>query len=277
MPEYTSIINGEPGNRISIDDRGLNYGDGLFETLAVRSGQPLLWEAHYQRLQQGCERLAITAPSEGQLLEEAAVLIAGQDRAVLKIIVTRGAGRRGYAVDGNGPPHSRILSCSTAPDWPAFHWERGVHARLCDLQLSRQTRLAGIKHLNRLEQVLARMEWNDPGIHEGLLCDTEGNLVEGIHSNVFWFQGDDLCTAGLEHCGVAGIMREQVMLEAKRLGLPVRTTVLHRHDINKTDGMFVTNSLIGIWPVCAIDEVSVPVPEPLQQLQSAVREVCHAP
>lgn len=279
MNKSTCLVNGQDTDSIPVSDRGLAYGDGLFETIAVKAGQLLLWDEHYRRLKQGCERLKIVPPSSAELLREALSLSAQRERAVIKVIVTRGTGNRGYAVPVKHESENvtRIVQCSAATNWPASNWRQGVKVHVCSMAVSKQPRLAGIKHLNRLEQVLARMEWNDPAISEGLLCDTDEYLVEGVQSNVFWFHGSTLRTPSLDQCGVAGVMREQVMSQAKRLGIAVETGTLHRSALEQTDGMFLTNSLIGIWPVRATTHANLPVPDIVGQLQSAVREVCHAP
>ena len=176
------LINGQDSGTLSAQDRGLLYGDGLFETLAIRKGVPLRWERHLQRLMLGCERLGIPCPDVTALTLESLALCKGHDRALLKLIVTRGVGGRGYRAPAQ-PQATRILTCHPWPDYPADAARDGVRVRLCRTRLAQQPALAGIKHLNRLEQVLARAEWNDEEIAEGLLFDREDHVIEATMSN----------------------------------------------------------------------------------------------
>lgn len=248
----TLRINGEPLDCIPCSDRGLLYGDGVFETLAVDNGSCRYWSRHMARLQAGCERLAIPAVAPELLAAEAEGLVAGIQQGVLKIIVTRGSGGRGYRVPVQAVP-TRILQLHPWPDLAPSLAGSGVAARLCNTRLGNNPVLAGIKHLNRLEQVLARQEWDDAGILEGLLMDAEGRLVEGTMSNLFLVRQQMLLTPDLRNCGVAGIMRSIILEQAERLSLPVKICNLDMEDLLLADEVLVCNSLIGIWPVIAVD------------------------
>jgi 4-amino-4-deoxychorismate lyase len=194
------MINGEIKELFPATDRGLHYGDGLFETIAVINGRPTLWQAHMERLQCGCELLGIPLPDLQQLHEEASSLCSSEERVVLKLMITRGSGGRGYR-----PPQDvlsqRILFRYPWPDSPDL--SHGIQLRVCQTPLACNPALAGIKHLNRLEQVLARAEWDDPAIHEGLMCDLDGRVKEGTMSNLFWVEDSQLFTPDLSRCGVA--------------------------------------------------------------------------
>jgi 4-amino-4-deoxychorismate lyase len=245
-------VNGAPASQLSILDRGLQYGDGLFETIAVLDGQPCLWEPHVRRLLRGCEGLGIPAPDRGLLQAEARQEIAeaspGTARSVLKIILTRGSGGRGYR-----PPHqpqpTRILQLAPWPDQPADAATAGVRLRLCTLRLGSNPRLAGIKHLNRLEQILARMEWDAPELWEGLLCDQQGSLIEGTMSNLFLWRHGTLVTPALEACGVAGVAREAILATAAALGVPTAVRAVSLEEAWQAELLLLSNSLIGLWPV----------------------------
>ncbi len=242
------LINGESGDTISAFDRGLQYGDGLFETLAVTAGRPCLWQHHWNRLQLGCTRLGIPAPDPQLLYQEALREIGDQDRAVLKIIITRGAGGRGYAPPRD-PQTIRIVYCSPWPDYPEKAANEGVVARICTTRIPRDPLLAGIKHLNRLSQVLARQEWDDPVIAEGLMLDSEDRVIEGTMSNLFLLKGEEVWTPDLSRSGVAGIMRGVLLEQFRERGTVVRVTDIDLAELWQADGLFLTNSLIGIWPV----------------------------
>jgi 4-amino-4-deoxychorismate lyase len=268
---HLSLINGEPGECIAPSDRGLHYGDGLFETLAVRDGACEFWDRHMQRLLRGCERLRIPAPSLPLLQSEAAALVHAADRAVLKIVITRGSGGRGYQGPQPAQP-TRILHLTPAPEHPASHARDGVAVRICAQRLGRNTALAGLKHLNRLEQVLARLEWDAPEIAEGLMLDTDERVIEGTFTNLFIVDGGRLSTPSLHHCGVAGIMRAVVLDIAKQSGMPCAEHAIGLAELNRADEMFLTNSLIGIWPVGVLEGRRLPVGEGTRRLQAALDE-----
>lgn len=264
----TTLINGEFQEQVSIRDRGFQYGDGLFETLAVTQGKPIFWERHMRRLQHGTERLGLTPPPESLLRQEAGQICLNHERAVLKIIITRGASSRGY-VPVTGATPTRVLSLSPWPDYPATHLQQGVVVRFCRMTLSRNRFLAGIKHLNRLEQVLARAEWQDD-YQEGLMQDTDGHVVEGTMSNVFAVSQGALLTPDVSQCGVEGVMRGIVLECAAAASIPCRVTDIRRQDMLGADEIFLTNSLIGLWPVRKLEGQEFTVGRITRQLQQAL-------
>lgn len=247
------LVNGKPLDCISAFDRGLLYGDGVFETIAVSGGELCHWERHLQRLQSGCERLGMTSVDGVQLAEECRSLIQLSQRAVVKIIITRGSGGRGYRVSGQPRP-TRVIQLHDWPCYQASCSHHGINTRVCRTRMGHNASLAGIKHLNRLEQVLARQEWDDPEIMEGLLLDTGGHLVEGTMSNLFIVKGGILMTPDLTLCGVAGIMRACVLELAEQHSIESLIQPIEPDTLLQADEVFVCNSLIGIWPVTRIDE-----------------------
>jgi 4-amino-4-deoxychorismate lyase len=252
------LINGQPENRIEVTDRGLQYGDGLFETIAYRNGQLEYFPQHLSRLLEGCQRLKIAFSIEQQqyLTEEVhAVCRQLNNDAVIKIMVTRGSGGRGYRYQTDMQP-SRIISTHAMPIYPESH-QSGITVRLCHQRLANNPALAGIKHLNRLEQVLARNEWQDDSIVEGLMLDYQDQVIEGTMSNVFLVQNSQLSTADLSDSGIAGIMRQQLIKIADRLSIPLHITSLTINDLKSADEVFVCNSLIGIWPVTSITDLDM--------------------
>lgn len=246
------LVNGKAQDHIGVADRGLQYGDGLFETIAVRTGLPRLWDRHWRRLASGCRRLGIGGIDSEQLWNEALELNAGVERGVLKLIVTRGEGGRGYL-----PPRTssvtRILATYPWPDYPASHWQRGIALRVCATRLARNAALAGMKHLNRLEQVMARREWDDPDIIEGLMLDDDGNVIAGTMSNLFIVSSGRLVTPLLTACGVEGVMRGVILDVADELAIPYEVASLRRKDIEQASEVFLCNALIGIWPVRRVE------------------------
>lgn len=247
------LVNGIPGNTISIRDRGLLYGDGVFRTLRASNGHAMHWLQHYQKLQHDCNALGIACPDVAVLSAELNSLLGQHPNGVLKLIVTRGQGARGYAPPAQSAP-TRIWDVSSLPDYPPDWATSGIKARLCQLRLSQQPRLAGIKHLNRLENVLAAAEWNDAGIAEGLLLDEAGYVIEGTRSNLFLVSQGKLITPDLSRCGVAGVQRERVMAWAAQHNLPLLVRDVKLDEVLHADELFVVNSVIGLWPVRELEQ-----------------------
>jgi len=262
-------IDGAPGDSLSVKDRGLAYGDGLFETILVKAGQPLLFERHLQRLALGGRRLALgldLALIESECRGFAVQLVEG----VMKLIVTRGDGVRGYAPAIDARPR-RILQGSPLPAYPAAHAEQGIKLFPCRTRLAEQPLLAGLKHLNRLEQVVARSEWSDTEHAEGLMRDTTGRIIEGVYSNLFLVKGGVLLTPDLSRCGVAGVMRGELLAQAEQINLPARALDLQLSDLQKADEVFVCNSVYGIWPVRRFEQHNWPLGPVTRKLQNLVR------
>jgi 4-amino-4-deoxychorismate lyase len=244
------LINGKAGNLISIRDRGLLYGDGVFRTLRAAGGQALHWPLHYSKLQHDCAALGIDCPGYARLSDELDGLLAEHPDAVFKIIVTRGLSDRGYAPAPFASP-SHLWDVFPMPDYPENYALQGVELALCELRLSHQPRLAGIKHLNRLENVLAAAELAGPGdsVAEGLLLDADEKVIEGTRSNVFLISGDRLITPDLSRCGVAGVTRDRVLACAGGIGMAVEVRDIGLYEVFAADEVFLSNSVFGIWPV----------------------------
>lgn len=242
------LIDGKETSCVAADDRGLQYGDGLFETIGVVHGLPRLWRHHMARLQAGCVRLGIQVPAVDTLYAEVQQLCSVTERAVVKIIITRGSGGRGYRPLLDAQPR-RIVSSHPWPEFAADWATSGVEIRVCDTRLGINPALAGIKHLNRLEQVLARREWDDPAIAEGIMFDSDNYLVDGTMSNLFIVRDGCLLTPALERCGVAGVMRTHILELAEQLGINCEITRLQLNDLQQSDEAFLCNSIIGIWPI----------------------------
>lgn len=250
------LVDGQPVETISALDRGLGYGDGLFESIRFIGQEAPLWSRHIQRLRESSERLLLPPPDADQLLAEARSVVGPAAAAVVRITLTRGVGARGYAPPPEPQP-CRIVAAFDLPALDASMYRDGVRTRVCDLQLAVQPRLAGIKHLNRLEQVLARAEWTDPSIAEGLLCDAEGRVVCATMANVFAVLNGRLMTPALHRCGVAGVARAEVLASAAhaQVGDFVEAELMRASEV------FLTSSVRGILPVQAVgDKVFAPGP-----------------
>jgi 4-amino-4-deoxychorismate lyase len=264
------LINGQKTDQVSVLDRGFQYGDGLFETIHIVAGKPQYWQQHMERLSDGCIRLQIPVPELAVLQHEAESLYDEIAEGVLKITITRGQGGRGYAV-GELAKSTRVLAIYPATQYPEKFWLEGVVVKICSTRLGINPALAGIKHLNRLEQVLARAEWSSAEIHEGLMLDINENVIEGTKSNVFCVKRGELYTPKLSLCGVKGIMREQVMNAAKQAGIVVHETQLDLTDLVQAEECFLCNSLIGVWPVRQLENHKFLVGPISQQLANILR------
>ncbi len=249
----SALVNGHYSDQVPISDRGLHYGDGLFETLAVVEGIPRLWDRHISRLSRGEAALGLPASDKRLLREEAERLCSEADRGVLKIILTRGSGGRGYRPPARPEPR-RILSIHPWPEYPDSWYRDGMRVRLCETRWSSNQRLAGIKHLNRLDQVLARNEWHDSEIAEGVMRDEQGRVISATQGNLFLLSDGRLYTPALEHAGIAGIMRELVIQSASALGIPLEINEVALDRLYRADALFITNSLLGICPVGSFEQ-----------------------
>jgi len=277
MPANSPIIavNGALDATISPLDRGFAYGDGLFETCRVRGGDIALWPLHRSRLTRDAERLGIPLIRDELESQRRQILTsatnAGHQEGVLKLIVTRGQGGRGYAPpDDPDPTLCWLFFPGVKADWEE-NARRGIQLRVCRQRLQDNPLLAGLKHLNRLEYVLARSEWGSE-YPEGLLLDGRDRVIEGTVSNLFvWIDGQ-LCTPPLERAGVAGVMRRFIRDQlAPGLGMTVLERNLELADLARARELFVCNSVFGIWPVTRLapDGCDYPIGPVTLQLQSA--------
>ena len=235
-----------------MDDRGLAYGDGLFETLLFQNAKIPYLKWHRQRLEQGCQRIKLRFDGE-QLDAELAALTSqlSVEKAVIKITLSRQQSGRGYTPDVTAKTR-RMLSAYTLDNDFSQQQREGVSLQFCETPLAVQPALAGLKHLARLENVLASAELKPPHF-EGLMLDTEQRVIEGTRSNVFVIKNQQLLTPDLSRCGVAGVMR-QVLLEevAPQLAIECAVCDLNRSDLLAADELFIANSIMGVVPVKAI-------------------------
>ncbi len=247
------LVNGEAAAGIDALDRGLQYGDGVFRTLKVVAGDVLWWQDQYDKLAGDCAALNIPCPNRSVLEAEIRMLVSEPGVGVVKVIVTRGAGQRGYAMPAQAAPTRIVMGFAGSGNE-----NRDVRVRWCELRLSSQPRLAGIKHLNRLENVLARSEWNDAGIAEGLLRDEAGSVICGTMSNLFIVEGGSLVTPELARCGVAGVARSRIIRAARHNGQAVKVERCSRERLLAAEGLFLCNSLIGVWRVAELENRTWP-------------------
>ena len=246
-----ALVNGKPGSVISVQDRGLQFGDGVFETVAVQAGVPLCLGPHLERLELGCARLAIATPERKLLQREAERLCASVAAGVLKIIVTRGTGGRGYRAPEDITAN-RIITLHRRPVYPEAFYREGIPSFVCGRRLAATAGLAGIKHLNRLEQVLLRREVDATPCPEGVALDPDGNVIEGSMSNLFMVKNGELVTPDLSRAGVAGIIRAAIIAQYQAAGIATGIRNITLQELYEADEVFYCNSVIGIWPVRSI-------------------------
>ena len=275
----SALIDGAPADGISVLDRGLHFGDGVFETIACVHGRPRFLSLHLERLAHGCRALGFPPPDAQQLREEVGRLAGVQERSIVKLIVTRGSATvRGYAVSGR----ERATRVAIRYPWPVQDpvlQQHGVCVRMAAIRLGENPALAGLKHCNRLEQILARSEPDAAASAEALMLSVSGKLVSGTMTNVFLVDGSArsprVRTPAIDVCGVAGVMRRVVLREAARAGIAVTECALGPADLEAATEVFLTNARVGIWPVARLGERTLapgPVTRRIQSLLEPLLE-----
>jgi 4-amino-4-deoxychorismate lyase len=268
------LVDGRAGHSVDCSDRGLQYGDGLFETISCHAGQARWLALHLQRLQHGCERLRLPFREFEPLRAEICSLAAGRQRCLVKVIVTRGAAtRRGYAPAGDERP-TRIVSCHEWPD-AAPRAVSGFQLGCSSVTLGINPLLAGLKHLNRLEQVLAQMGRDEAGLDEVLMISTAGQVIGGSMSNVFFADDSGLFTPALTDCGVAGVMRRVVLEAAARQGNPVRVRPVQPAELPGVREAFLTNVRWEVQSAHWLDGRALAGDEHARRLRAAI-DAAHA-
>jgi 4-amino-4-deoxychorismate lyase len=264
------LVNGVASTTIDVADRGFQYGDGLFETIEIDHRQAIFLEWHLQRLQKDCQRLLLPSLDSQLIVSEIASICSSAPeagKAILKLIITRGAGGRGYQ-QPLPLRTSRVLSLHPFPNYPDCYQQHGIVARVCQTPSSINPALAGMKHLNRLEQVLARAEWKDTDIQEGIMLNADGHVIEGTMSNIFYYKNNCLYTAVLDRSGVAGVMRQIIIELWAQHGCPVTEHNYTLTDLFSAEEIFLSNAIIGIWPVRQIEHHAFPVGQITRQIQA---------
>jgi len=260
------LINGECKNTLDATDRGLHYGDGLFETIEVIQGQPVFLQQHLTRLKKGCMVLKIPFPAKALLLDEITRVSTVVQHGVVKVILTRGSGGRGYR-QPETIQVTQLVALHPFPDYPESYKTQGIEARFCELRLGLNPVLAGLKHNNRLEQVLARAEWRDE-FQEGLMLNLNEHVIEGTMSNLFVIKDQVVYTPEIKLSGIKGIMRQLIMDIAGKNHIALQEALLAREFVLAADEIFLTNSVIGIWPVKSLENECYPVGQVTQKIMA---------
>jgi len=262
------LVDGLPAETVPAADRGLNYGDGLFETMRLHRGRVCLIERHLQRLRMSCVRLGLPYPGDALLHADIERLAHGQaEDAALRLVLTRGDGGRGYAPPAEAQGR-RIVSLHALPPAGPDAWTVG----LCTTRLGRNTTLAGLKHISRLEQVLAAAEVAAAGWDEGLMLDDGGLVIEATRHNVFFLRSGRICTPPLTHAGVAGVMRQLVIETADAMGIGGEEQPLRYDELHEIDALFLCNAVAGLRRVNRIGTRELGPGDALEHLRSGLVE-----
>jgi len=267
-----TLVNGQLTDKISVYDRGLAYGDGVFETMLSFYAEIPLWDYHLARLKRSLSRLKINLLDSDSLKDIVKDHLDSSQQQIIKITVTRGTGPRGYSPSNSTEP-TTIISVTDHNNKSDVFIEKGVKVSFCETCFSRQEKLAGLKHLNRLEQVLASTEFIDSGHDEGIMMDEMGNVISATMHNIFLVTDGALITPDLNYSGVLGVMREFVLSLAREEGIPVSIKDVSLSELLAANELFLTNSIHGIWPICELDSNILLVGKITSRLQSRVMEV----
>tara|TARA_X000000368_G_C23008542_1_gene702413 strand:+ start:792 stop:1637 length:846 start_codon:yes stop_codon:yes gene_type:complete len=272
-----SLINGKFKDQISVHDRGLFYGDGFFETMLWKKlgkeeeNENIIeyWKQHFERLKKGCDLMKINIPQEKEFIGDIKKILKksihhGLKSGLIKLIISRGVGGRGYKFEKNMKPTIIFLSYPQ-PSYKKELYRTGVNLKICQTKLFYHDRLFGLKHLNRLDSVLARSEWNN-NFFEGVFIDNNENIVEGTMTNLFFVKKNTLYTPEIKGSGINGIMRQIILDNAKVFFEDINEKKIHLSNLNNFDQMFITNSVIKVMPVKKLEKKNFSIKENLKKL-----------
>ncbi len=254
MPLVDSLVNGYRQSHVDIEDRALHYADGLFETMLFKNKKIALWQQHFARLKAGCQRLNLDAPNESRLLQDIKNLTEPHKNAhlIIKLIISRGVAGRGLTVNVKTPVSCFLLAYEFDP--ARLNIQSHKRLKMCITKLLMNDLLGGVKHLNRLIYVLAANELSENHA-EGVMQNDNNEIIECINHNIFFVVKNVLITAPITNCGVAGIKRQQVIDLAARLNISVDIKTIKTGDLKEMDECFITNAVVGVQSVHAIDDV----------------------
>jgi len=240
------LINGT-SQKISPFDRAFQYGDGIFRTFVVENKKVLHWKHHYKKIVEDCLALKITPPKEKDLLTDINSLFKSKKKSVGKFIISRGNSERGYKFSED-IVHNRFLIKTKMPIYPKEYFKLGVNLFVCKQKLNPSI-LSGVKHLNRLENVMARQEWKGEYYADGILLDQNGYVIECISSNIFMRIGKTIYTPKISQVGIKGVTRGLIIKISMKLGFKIKETTFKLNKLLESDEVFITNSLFGVLQV----------------------------
>lgn len=246
-------VNGVANNQIDVTDRAVSFGDGCFTTLHGVNRQAQMLDNHIGRLKNDSQRLKIPQPDWIKLADHIDSICKEQseDEFVIKVIISRGVGGRGYSSTGFNQP-TVIVSVSRYPQNYFQLQCKGAKLILSQIPLSRNPVLAGMKHLNRLEQVLVRQEIDSAGMDEAIVLDTHGTVVECCSANLFWRIGHKIFTPSLSHAGVKGLMRQKIIALLTQSHYSFEEVERFPTILAHSDEVIICNALMPVLPVATI-------------------------
>ena len=263
-----AIINGQEQSNISIYNRNFQYGDGLFETCVVKDSRILFWDKHLFRLDAGCERLKIKNLDESIWLKDVkkALSLTSTNNCVVKLMLSRGNSQRGYSYPDDILPVriiivSELRNVQSKKSFSLHYAESGYHSNPI---------LAGIKHCNRIEQILARASLKRD---EAIMLDENQNIISVTQGNIYFIFGQRLVTPKLDRCGVIGSRRSLILDLAESLEMNVEQVNISINEAKKADEVFISNSIIGIQSVSSIEDCQFPKSSITEQINNAFESV----
>ncbi|MGD0746133.1 MAG: aminotransferase class IV [Verrucomicrobiota bacterium] len=261
----------EPQAVVSVNDRGFMYGDGLFETMRVVNGRPFRLAQHLERMARGADFFKIKCPFTPEELQDFARQLIERNQmpdAILRVVLTRGPGERGYTPGAGGKP-TVVMTLHAAPGAPASGTARSGRSApqavpeagapiqwnliTSSFRIPAADPLTAFKTLNKLTQVMARIEAVEQGADEALLLNKNGEVAETATGNLFWVSRGRVCTVPTDCGALPGITRAVVLEICRTLGIETDQRTVKPGSLRNAQGIFITQSAFGIVPVVAFD------------------------
>ncbi len=243
------LIDGKKQSKASIFNRNTQFGDGLFETCLVENKKLLFWSNHFERMKLGCDRLKISMIDETLWLSDIkkAFSLMKIDNCIVKLVLSRGESLRGYSYKDNIRP----IRITIVSELKKNNQDKRFSLEFCNSGYNSNPKLAGIKHCNRLEQVLASASIK---VDDGIMLDENENVVSVTQGNIFCIQGNRLITPNLDKCGIEGTRRAVILKIAVDLGFDINIKNLSVAELLRSDEVFISNSIQGVGPVNQIED-----------------------
>jgi branched-chain amino acid aminotransferase len=264
LPEAQAVV--------PVNDRGFLLGDGLFETMRVVKGKPFRFAQHLERMTRGADFLKIKSPFTPKELEKFAAQLIEQNKmsdAILRVTLTRGAGERGYNFNYECKP-TIVMTLHAAPSLEN-HAEWNLITS--SFHIPAADPLSSFKTTSKILHVMARAEAKEKGADEALLINTNGEVAETTSGNLFWIYNDKICTVPTGRGVLPGITRAVVLEICQALGLSVNKRVIKPEALRNSEGIFVTQSALGIIPVSSFDGETVAASPLVDQIAQAYNEI----
>ncbi|QLK46484.1 aminodeoxychorismate lyase [Vibrio owensii] len=263
-------VNGLPQTHISLGDRSFQYGDGCFTTIKTKKGELEHWQAHVERMEACLKTLHIPFPDWSQVFDWAMKAVLNDELAGIKIHISRGTGGRGYSPSGIEGPVVTISNFAFPSHYSSWQ-ENGVPLGVCRTYLGIQPLLAGHKHNNRIEQVLAKAEIEGTEFTDAVTLNVQNHVIETTMANLFWVKDKKVYTPDLSLSGVAGVMRRKVLEFLQTNGYPVQVATFELSDLLNADEVWMCNALLGVAPVSGIstpdNKIDFPIGKLTRRLQ----------